>query len=69
MGTSFFKGKGPAIGPGNLNMMNRAELSGQYGAQRAGQGAAKDVALAAALNKHPFKPNTQSGAYPKGPKV
>jgi hypothetical protein len=69
MGSSFFKAKNPAIGTGNLNMEARALNSGQYGAQRAGAGAAKDVALAAALNKHPFKPNMQSGAYPKGPKV
>ena len=69
MGTSFFKGKNPGFSPGNLNMMNRAEGSGQYGAQRAGQGAAKDVAAANALDQNKFKPNKQSGAYPKGPKV
>ena len=67
MGSHFFKT--PKLGPGNLNLEARAFGSAAGAGRGAAIGASKDLGAALALNKSKFKPNMQSGAYPKGPKV
>ena len=70
MGTSFFRNSGPKItGGGNPGLESRA-MGAAVGAQHgAAIGSQKDLAAALALNKHLFKPNPKSGAYPPGPKI
>lgn len=71
MGTKFFQAKPPRIGaPANLNMEARALSAGQYGGRVAAGNANKDIAAAIGMyQKHGFKPQDRSAAYPKGPKT
>jgi hypothetical protein len=65
MGTSFFKGAAPpAIGKGSsaMNMQARAIGAPTYAGAKAGAGAAKDIAAAAALNKASPKAATKTAA-------
>jgi len=71
MGTSFFKGAAPMkINGGNQNMEARAIGSSTYASRSAAAGAQKGLTTALAVNKAgAFKPQKNSAAYPKGPKV
>jgi hypothetical protein len=67
MGSHFFKT--PKISPSGSNLEARAFGSAVGAGRGAAIGAQKALGTALALNKSKFKPNMQSGAYPKGPKV
>lgn len=57
------------MGGSNVNLESRAIGSSVYASRGAGMGAQKDLGAAAGLSKTTFKPNKQSGAYARGPKV
>ena len=71
MGSSFFKGKAPAIGGGNPGLEARAIGSIGSGEKGAMIGAQKSLGAAQAINNGAFKaraaPLKRSAAYPKGP--
>jgi hypothetical protein len=69
MGSSFFKSKPPAITGGGSGPEARALGQSAYAARAGAAGAAKNLGVAAALNKSKFKPQKSSGAYPPGPKA
>lgn len=71
MGTSFFKGKAPTIGPGSNPGLEARAIGSAAGAGRgASIGAQKALGAALAVNKAgAFKPMKRSAAYPAGPKL
>ena len=71
MGTSFFKGKAPTIGPGSNPGLEARAIGGAVGAGRgASIGAQKALGQAQAINKTgAAKPLKRSAAYPAGPKL
>jgi hypothetical protein len=72
MGTSFFKGKAPAITGSNTNQLARGLNAGQYGARLASVGAQKDIGAAQGIDAAAIKahgPLKKSAAYPAGPRI
>jgi hypothetical protein len=72
VGSSFFKGKGPAIGGGNQGLEARAIGSSAYAARGAGAAAQKGIGVAQGINNAAIKSHgalKRSAAYPKGPKI